>query len=75
VSKLNHYTATWAQTGKPSCANVSFDARTDREASNMADRIAYEVESFNTPRTLMRSGVGLIETLNSGTKENHAKAK
>ena len=75
MSKLYHYTAIWAQPGQPSRANVSFDARHDSDASNMADRIAYEVESFNTPRTLMRSGFGVIETLNSGTKENHAKAK
>lgn len=63
-----HYTARWAQPGQPSIGNVSFYARSDREAKRKADQIARELGLPNTPRTLSRGAV-CVEVLNTGRTE------
>jgi hypothetical protein len=60
-----HYTAKWAQAGHPSFANVSFEARSDYEAKQKANRIARELNIQHTPRTIMKSGGGVIECINT----------
>ena len=66
------YKARWAQPGKPSLGNVTFDAHSDESAKKLADKIAVQICLTNTPRTLDRfsnSGRGsfvCIETLNTG---------
>lgn len=62
----HHYTAIWAQCGKPSSANVSFEARSDYHAKLMANKIAKQLNVTRTPRTITRSDCGVIECIQSG---------
>ena len=54
--KKHHYTARWAQAGKPSIANVSFDAISDYHARVQATKIARELGVSNVPRTITKEG-------------------
>lgn len=60
------YTARWAQPGHPSIGNVSFDARSEYEAKQRANKIARELNLIHTPRTITNSKGELIEALNDG---------
>lgn len=60
-----HYTAIWAQAGKPSRANVSFEAQSLYHAKIRANKIAREVDSVNTPRTIMEGG-RVVECIATG---------
>jgi len=61
-----NYTARWSQPGQPSRASVGFVAKTDAAAIRKADRIAREVDCCRTPRTITRSGGGVIECIQTG---------
>jgi len=60
-----HYTARWAQAGKPSIANVSFEASHDANAKLRANKIARELGVTNTPRTIVNDG-RLVECIWTG---------
>lgn len=64
------YTARWGQPGHPSLGNVSFDARSDYEAKQRADKIAREINLTKTPRTITDSKGNLIECINTGVSTN-----
>jgi hypothetical protein len=66
---MAHYTARWAQAGQPSIANVSFEARSEYEAKQRANKIARELGLRTSPRTIMQSGGGLIECINTAISE------
>lgn len=63
---MKRYYVNWGLGSFPR-ANVTLTASSDEEASNMADKIAREVNCINTPRQLSRDGE-CIEILNKGTK-------
>jgi len=63
--KKKHYTARWAQAGKPSIANVSFESSHDTNAKRQADKIARELNVTNTPRTITCDGQ-VIECITKG---------
>jgi hypothetical protein len=69
------YKARWGQTGAPDIANVSFEARSDYEAKLRADKIARELGVTHTPRTIQRSGGGMVECRMSGTSSNPRSCK
>ena len=50
--KKKHYNARWGQAGKPSTANVSFEASHDFNAKKQADKLGRELGVSNTPRTI-----------------------
>jgi hypothetical protein len=54
--KKKHYKARWAQAGKPSIANVDFDASHDANAIKQANKIGRELGVSNVPRTLIENG-------------------
>jgi hypothetical protein len=66
---MAHYTANWGRAGQPSTANVSFEARSDYEAKEKANRVARELGLRISPRTIMKSGGGLIECINTAISE------
>lgn len=66
--KKQRYKARWGQAGKPSIANVSFDASSDANAQRRADKIARELNVTNTPRDIM-CGDRLVESLTTGVSQ------
>lgn len=65
---MNSYTARWAQAGKPSRGNVSFEAKSDDHAKIKANKIAREIDCTNTPRTITCGGK-VIECIQTGVSE------
>ena len=65
---MPYYYAIWAQAGQPSRANVSFDAKDDASAIKKANKIAAEVDSKNTPRTITCSG-RIVQSLTKGVSD------
>ena len=51
---MKNYKVVWRQPGKPSFADVSFQARSDYEARRKADRIGRELGLTDTWRALWR---------------------
>jgi hypothetical protein len=62
---MKNYTARWAQTGRPTIGNVSFEAQSDYHAKLRANKIAKEISCTNTPRTITCEGK-LIECIQTG---------
>jgi hypothetical protein len=69
------YKARWGMAGQPDIANVSFEARSDYEAKLRADKIARELGVTHTPRTIQKSGGGMVECRMSGTSSNPRSCK
>ncbi len=60
------YTAIWRRSDDlTQRANVSFDAFDDADAIKKADKIAVEVDSTRSPRTIICQG-RTVQTLNTG---------
>lgn len=60
-----HYTARWGLPGRPSIANVSFEASHDIDAKRRANKIARELHVENTPRSITCGG-RVVEVLDTG---------
>jgi len=66
---MKSYTARWAQAGKPSRGNVSFEAQSDHHAKLRADKIAGEIDCTRTPRTITCGGE-VIECIQTGVSDS-----
>lgn len=64
------YKARWER-GCTSVADVDFEARSDYEAKQVANKLARELGVTNTPRTITRRGPSydLIECIQTGVSE------